>query len=382
MYICRDEFNSNTNVNINNMIENIINGMYDWVRVIDLDNNLVYINKAMSKFLKGDVIGKKCYQAIGRDAPCENCVSRSAVLDGKPQHKEEVISGHTYSVMSSPLKDNDGNIIAVVEVLRDITEMINLQKEIINQNKKLKSELNMARKLQCSLLPKVLPEDKIEFSYIYKPCDTLGGDFLDIFKIDNDHTGVYIADVSGHGVAASMLTVFLRSSIDKNLLSPAAALKQLYKEFNRDYSDQDFYITVFYAIIDTKYNTLMYSNAGHNVSPIVFGKDNKRFELLRSPGIPISNWVENPTYKDNKLFLQKGDRLFLYTDGIVELKNSNNEQFGEDRLVSALLSEVESPNVVLDQIIKTASEFSGIEKYSHVADDITMALIEIKTPIL
>jgi sigma-B regulation protein RsbU (phosphoserine phosphatase) len=215
-------------------------------------------------------------------------------------------------------------------------------------------------------------------SYIYKPCETLGGDFLDIFKIDSEHIGVYIADVSGHGVAASMLTVFLRSSIDKSLLSPASALKKLYKEFNNDYSDQDYYITVFYAIIDLKNNTLVYSNAGHNVSPIVFSLDSKRFELLRTPGIPISNWVEDPIYTDRQIVLEKGDRFFLYTDGIIELKNANNEQFGEDRLVSVLLSENSSPNVVLDQIIMAASKFAGTQSYSHVSDDITMALIEIK----
>ncbi len=366
------------NKNFNNMIEHIINGMYDWVRVIDTDDKLIYVNKAMSESLDHALIGQKCYTAIGRDTPCENCVSRSAVFNGTPQLKEEIIQGRIYSVMSSPIKDNEGNIVAVVEVLRDITEMKNLQKEILNQNRKLQSELNLARKLQCSLLPKELPGDRIAFSYIYKPCETLGGDFLDIFKIDDDHIGVYIADVSGHGVAASMLTVFLRSSINKKLLSPATALKKLYKEFNTDYSDQDFYITVFYAIIDLKSNTLVYSNAGHNVSPILFNQKSKRFDLLRVPGIPISNWVEEPVYLDSEISLEHSDRLFLYTDGIVELKNSNNEQYGEDRLVSVLLGENISPDVILNQIIESASSFAGIKNYNEISDDITMALIELK----
>lgn len=373
-----NEFSSNDKTNFGDMIEHIINGMYDWVRVIDLDDNIVFVNKAMSEALKGNLIGKKCYNAIGRDTPCENCVSRSAFLNGTPQLKEEIILGRTYSIMSSPIKDSNGNIVYVVEVLRDITEMKELEKKIINQNKKLQSELNMAKKLQCSLLPKDLPEDKIEFSYIYKPCETLGGDFLDIFKIDSDHIGVYIADVSGHGVAASMLTVFLRSSIDKSTLSPASALKKLYKEFNNDYSDQDYYITVFYAIIDLRNNTLVYSNAGHNVSPIIFSSESKKFELLRIPGIPISNWVEEPIYSDRQVGLEKGDRLFLYTDGIVELKNKNNEQFGEDRLVSVLLSENSNPNIVLDQIIEATCKFAGIHSYSHISDDITMALLHFK----
>lgn len=374
----KKDFGFKDNKNLSKIIEHIIDGMYDWVRVIDADDRIIYVNKAMSESLEQELIGQKCYTAIGRDTPCEYCVSRSAVFNGIPQYKEEIIRGRTYSVMSSPIKDDEGNIVAVVEVLRDITEMKKLQKELLYQNKKLQTELNLARKLQCSLLPKELPEDKIAFSYIYKPCETLGGDFLDIFKIDNNHVGVYIADVSGHGVAASMLTVFLRSSIDKKTLSPAVALKKLYKEFNNDYSDQDFYITVFYGIIDLENNTFIYSNAGHNVSPVVFNPKNNKFDLLRIPGIPISNWVEDPVYMDSKVSLEHGDRLFLYTDGIIELKNAENQQYGEDRLVSVLLGDNSTPDIILDHIIESASKFAGIDNYNKISDDITMALIELK----
>ena len=377
MNIPKIKFSSNNNININ-IFENILDSMHDWVRVIDLNDNIIYVNKAMAKALNENPIGKKCYKAFERDIPCEKCVSRATIATGQPQQQEELIHNRTFSVMSSPIKDKDGNIIAVVEVLRDITEMKKLQKAIINQNKKLKSELNIAKKLQYSLLPKEIPNDNIEFSYIYKPCDTLGGDFLDIFKIDTSHIGVYIADVSGHGVAASMLTVFLRSSIDKTIISPASALKKLYIEFNNNFSDQDLYITIFYAIFDITSNTLVYSNAGLNVSPILLNPYTKTFKLLRVPGIPISNWVENPSYEDKKLILQNRDKLFLYTDGIVELKNNKNEQFGENRLIGVLQGNVESPGVILDRIIKAASEFAGIERYNNAADDITMALLEIK----
>lgn len=377
MEIPKIKLDSNINLNIN-MFENIVDCMHDWVRVIDLNDNIIYVNKAMAKALNENPIGKKCYKAFERDIPCEKCVSRATIATGQPQQQEELIHNRTFSVMSSPIKDKDGNIIAVVEVLRDITEMKKLQKAIINQNKKLKSELNIAKKLQYSLLPKEIPNEYVEFSYIYKPCDTLGGDFLDIFKIDTSHIGVYIADVSGHGVAASMLTVFLRSSIDKTIISPASALKKLYIEFNNNFSDQDLYITIFYTIFDITSNTLVYSNAGLNVSPIVLNPYTKTFKLLRVPGIPISNWVENPSYEDKKLILQNRDKLFLYTDGIVELKNNKNEQFGENRLIGVLQGNVESPGVILDRIIKAASEFAGIERYNNAADDITMALLEIK----
>lgn len=360
-------------------IENIFNGMYDWVRVIDRDDNIIFLNKAMADGLNSYPIGKKCYEAIGKKEPCENCISRKSVFDGLPHEKEEIINDKIFSVMSSPVKKENGEVIAVVEVLRDITQLKLLQKKILEQNIKLQEDLKIARKLQCSLLPRKLPQDKIKFSYMYKPCETLGGDFLDIFKIDGEHVGIYIADVSGHGVSASMLTVFLRTSINKKLPSPAQALKDLYTKFNDHGFDHDLYITVFYAIINLKLKTIKFSNAGHNVCPIVFNKNlTDRFDLLRVPGIPISNWMDSPDYVDKIVSLKKGDRIFLYTDGIIELRNKKNEQFGEDRLLNVLLNDSSEPNGTLNNIIDSACEFSSIKNTSEIPDDITMALLEIK----
>lgn len=357
-------------------IEDIINGMYDLVRVIDRDDNIIFMNRAMCEGLNGARTGEKCYKLIGRDVPCENCISRKAVFDGNPHEKEEIINGRIYSVMSSPLKNENGDTVAAVEVLRDITQVNALQQKIVEQNRKLQDDLNMARKLQCSLLPKGLPEDKLNFSFIYKPCETLGGDFLDIFKIDDRHVGIYIADVSGHGVSASMLTVFLRSSIDKQTLSPSKALAGLYRQFNNNSFDQDLYITVFYAILDLQDLSLTYSNAGHNVSPIIFNTG--RFEFMRVPGIPISNWLQNPDYREKATRLNRGDRIFFYTDGIIELKNNRNDQFGEERLLELLLHDNSEPAGTLNRIVDTACSFAGIGNFSEIPDDITVALLEVK----
>lgn len=360
-------------------VEEIINGMKDWVRVVDGNNCLVYVNKAMEDALGRLTIGEACYRAIGKEAPCENCISRKAVFEGKSYQKEEVIDGKIFLVMSSPVRNGKGEIIAAVEVLRDVTKLKKLQDTVMEQNKKLQDDLNIAKKLQCSLLPKGLPEEKIKFSFVYQPCEDLGGDFMDIFKIDDQHIGLYIADVSGHGVPASMLTVFLRSSMDKKNLSPAGALTSLFKEFNDNDFDKDVYITVFYAIINLKDYSLKYSNAGHNASPLVFNlNENNRLEYLRVPGIPISNWLESPGYYDNEINLYKGDKVFFYTDGIIELKNNNGEQFGEERLQEILLNDTSEPSGILNKIVESACVFGEIQDTSKIPDDITMALIEMK----
>ena len=357
-------------------IIDILNGIHDWVRVIDRDDNILFMNKAMQESLKDLHPGDKCYKIWGKDSPCENCISRKAVFEGIPQLKEEIINDRVFSVMSSPVRNSSGEVVAVVEVLRDITEIKKMQNRIMKQNKKLMDDLIIAKKMQCNLLPKNLPDDKIDFSFIYKPCETLGGDFLDIFKINDDHVGLYIADVSGHGVSASMLTMFLRSTINKHLLSPAQALKNLYVDFNRNNFESDLYITVFYAIIDLKNKKMLFSNAGHNVPPVIFNRD--RFEMLRVPGIPISNWMDKPAYEDSTIDLHKDDRLFFSTDGIIEVRNKNGEQFGEERLLNILLNDDSEPNSTLASIIESASDFSCAGSFDDICDDITMLLLKIK----
>ncbi|NJD01791.1 MAG: histidine kinase [Ruminiclostridium sp.] len=360
-------------------IEDIIDGMFDWVRVLDKDDNVIYMNKAMSDGMKDAKTGSKCYNAIGRSTPCENCISRKAVFYGNSHEKEEFINNRIYSVMSSPVKNEKGEIIAVVEVLRDTTQVKQLQEKILRQNAVLRDDLSMARRLQCSLLPKDFSEARAGFSYIYNTCEALGGDFLDIFKIGEKHLGLYVADVSGHGVPASMLTVFLRSTLNKKLYSPSAALNELFKEFNNSNFGDDLYITIFYTIIDLEEKTMIYSNAGHNVSPFIFRSANENsFELLRHPGIPISRWVESPGYKDGFTKLTPGDRLFFYTDGIIEMRNTENEQFGEDRLLKLLLAGNREPVETLNDIFTAACEFAGLNDTTKIPDDVTMAFLEIR----
>ncbi len=357
-------------------IEDILDGMYDWVRVVDFDNKILYMNRAMEEDLGKLTMGKKCYEMLGRSEPCENCTSRRAILDGVSGEKEEKINDRTFSVMSSPLKSADGKIIAVVEVLRETTQLKKLLDKTQEQNLILKKDVEMARKLQSSLLPGPISDPRADLSLIYMPCEALGGDFVDVFYIDSSHIGIYIADVSGHGVQASLLTVFLRSALNKKLLSPSMALEELYREFNQSRLDEELYISVFYSIIDLDNRTMLYSNAGLNVTPVVYSES--RFELLRMPGIPISNWMKKPGYKDGELDLMSGDKLFLYTDGIFEMRNDLNEQFGEERLLEILLKSHLSPKQLLLKIKNSAFSFAGIKTADELRDDVTLALLELK----
>lgn len=359
-----------------NFIEDIIDGMQDWVRVIDRDGNVLFVNKPMCEGLGYNAVGRKCYEVLGRSSPCPNCIS-SLKGENIPNCKEETINGRVFSVTSSPLKSfQSNNVEAVIEVLHDITELKMLSQELEKQNEQLREDLSIARKLQCSLLPKQqFIGDKISFSYIYKPCEMIGGDFLDIFEIDEDHIGIYIADVSGHGIAASMLTMFLRAAIDKSSLSPSKVLTQLYHEFNKNGFENELYISVFFGIINTSDYSFAYSNAGLNVSPVLFSGN--EFKLLRATGIPISNWVDKPEYTEVTQKLSSKDRLLFLTDGIIEIKNKSSEQFGEDRIIEHLLKNDLKPSSSITKLVDKALAFSG-SSIHDIMDDITVALLEMK----
>lgn len=362
-----------------NFIEGILDGMQDWVRVIDLESNIIYANKAMRKAFGCEMIGKKCFEAVGKLVPCENCISKRAADLDKLVHKEEEIRGDIYSVMSSPLKNNDGIIVAVIEVFRNITKAKIMEKQITLQNKKFTQDLQIARTMQYSLLPKEVDNRNIRFDYIYMPCETIGGDFFDIYEINGDNIGVYMADVSGHGVPASMLTMFLRQTIKKDCLSPAMVLKDLYKKFNEAGFNQDFYITMFYAVINIRENEIRYANAGHNASPLLFNGCDKLMHL-NAVGIPISDWIDTVQYEEHTAPLKAGDKILFCTDGVTEMSDLSGEMYGESRLEEFILKNREKHIQELRQLLlENIKDFKYPVKrqISELSDDLTLLFVEM-----
>ena len=324
--------------------KNVLDSMLDWVRVIDKDGAVVFMNKAMLSYLQENPDDADLSEVF-LQSPVNNIgimdyeLVISTALNNNEYNKEISVGSKVLAVISSPLKDEYGETRFIVEVFRDVTRLKNLQHTIIEQNNKFENDLDMAKMLQRKLLPSSSPNDKIIFNYLYKPCDMLGGDFVDIYNIGKDHLGVYIADVSGHGVSASILTVFLRSTISKRMTSPAEALNTLYREYNNNNFESEVYITVFYAIYDLRNNILTYSNAGHNATPILYNKSRRDEQIqLKIPGLPISNWVDTISYSERSVRVDPGDLLFLYTDGLAEIKNEDKTMFGQDRINQALRS--------------------------------------------
>ncbi len=350
----------------------VLESMADWVRVVDGNGTIIYGNKSIKKALGKDIVGGKCYRAYGRDKECNFCITERTMSTGEIVQKEEIIDGKYFSVKSSPVIDKDGKIFAAVEVFRDVTRERKLELELIDKNKRMRRDLGVARKIQERILPDIDRTHNLDVDYIYSPSEMLSGDIFDVFVIDNEHLGIYIADVSGHGVSASMMTMFIRQSmrsIKDKILSPSLALKKLQGEFYKLNLEVDKYFTIFYGVFNKLTYEFIYSNAGHNCSPVVYNTKGN-IDLLELKGYPILSLFEEVDYDEKMISLNKGDRVLLYTDGITEVRNKDGKEFGIGGLV-ALINR--NRDISISEIEDHIIHFSWGEQ----EDDIAIILLNV-----
>lgn len=350
----------------------VLESMADWVRVVDKNGIVIYANKAIKKALGDKIVGCKCYEAYGRDVKCNFCITERTIDTGEIVQKEEIIYGKYFSIKSSPVTDKEGNIFAAVEVFRDVTRERKLELELIEKNKKMRRDLSVARRIQEKILPGVGKKYNLNIEYVYSPSEMLSGDIFDIFAIDSENLGVYIADVSGHGVSASMMTMFIRQSmrsIKDEILSPSIALKELQNDFYNLNLEVDKYFTIFYGVFNKTTYEFRYSNAGHNCLPIVYNSKGN-IELLELKGYPILSLFEEVQYAEKSILLEKHDKVLLYTDGIIEVRNKNGKEFGMDGLVDLIKDNLD---ISISEIEDNIIHFSWGEQ----EDDIAIVLLDV-----
>lgn len=348
-----------------------LEGMADWVRIVDKDGIIIYANRTMKESLGEDIEGKKCYEVLGKDLPCSFCITKRSIETGEIVQKEEKVGNRIFSAKSSPVADSEGNIYAAVEVFRDVTRERKLEKELKEKNRKMSKDLLFAKTLQQKILPKKGIYKNIKFNYIYKPCEMISGDMFDIFSIDENHVGIYISDVAGHGVTASMMTMFVRQtmrSIKDEIMSPSKALTELHKKFVDLNLDDDKYFTMFYGVLDTRTNTFKYSNAGHNCIPILF--NDEKLEILKIRGFPISYIFNEIFYLEDNVEFHKGDKILFYTDGITEVHDKGKNQFGLEGVLSVIKN---NRGDILNAINREVENF----QWGEQEDDFALVLVEV-----
>ena len=241
------------------------------------------------------------------------------------------------------------------------------------QRLRLERELKLAREIQDSLLPDVLPEiPGFSVAAAWRSALEMAGDFYDIFLLPDGRWGIVVADVADKGAAAAMYMAMTRSLIRTSAAtkaSPAGALR----EVNQDliaHSSSDMFVTVFYAVLDAKTGSLTYANAGHN--PPLLRRAAGGIETLRRTGMALSV-MEEPQLSDRSLIFAPGDSLVIYTDGAPDALNSQGEEYSMTRLIEAITNtSISNAKLLLDQILKELDEFMGA---TPPFDDVTFFIL-------
>ncbi|OPY03178.1 MAG: Alkaline phosphatase synthesis transcriptional regulatory protein PhoP [Syntrophorhabdus sp. PtaB.Bin047] len=250
----------------------------------------------------------------------------------------------------------------------------------------LDEDLRAAAGIQQSLLPRTVPDiESLVIAWKFMPSHVIGGDMFNVFRLDEDHVGMYMIDVSGHGVPSALITVSVSQALEPNsgritkertyeapgyrITSPGRVMEAL----DREYPIERFgkYFTIVYLVINTRTGAVTYSNAAHP-SPLIVRGDGS-MEPLDKGGTIIGLDGRLP-FEEEEKSLRKGDRVVLFTDGVVEYQDSSGEFFGENRLYS-LLSDLRNEGVeaLLDTVV---SAIQGFGKGAEVQDDITLVALE------
>ncbi|MFH0996516.1 MAG: SpoIIE family protein phosphatase [Pseudomonadota bacterium] len=288
-------------------------------------------------------------------------------------------------VLSSPIdelpqkyRDEVGRLAESFIYMRvELKKNIHGLMDAIAARQRLESELNVARDIQLGILPKIypaFPEHK-EFALfaLLEPAKEVGGDLYDYFFIDEDNLCFTIGDVSGKGVPAALfmtITMTLVKTSAKKGMSPADMMHQINNSLSAD-NPNSMFVTLLIGIFNIRTGLLQYVNAGHNPPIVVSRKDGVYYK--RDISGPIAGIMEGFQFKEIQLQLDHRDALFLYTDGITEAMNTENQLFSEARLLKELEAHRDEP--VEDFIVRINEAVTLHAGEAPQSDDITMLFI-------
>jgi phosphoserine phosphatase RsbU/P len=263
--------------------------------------------------------------------------------------------------------------------------------ELLAANRHMKQNLDAAARVQRALLPAALPERKeVAFAWSFKPCEELAGDIFGVVPLDDEHVAVYVLDVSGHGVAAALLSVSVRHFLTSipaagsvlwesipgkpgsQPARPAEVARQLNRRFPIEETSGQFF-TILYGVLHLPSREFRFVSAGHP-GP-VHVPHGKPPELLRVSGFPIGI-TDEAIGEEHRLTLAPGDRLYLYSDGIPDAFNAAGEQFGSERLLDTLAQGRTAPlQESLTRLLTDLDQWGGA---TQLTDDVSVLAVEIR----
>lgn len=262
----------------------------------------------------------------------------------KPFHRAEILARVRTHLRIRRL---NREILETNQVLADTND------KLLEKQTRLDEDLEAAALVQSLLLPNALPRfDNLDLAYTFIPSEYIGGDVLDVFSLGQDHLGMYLLDVSGHGVASALVTFAAAQALRQSAALSAkqgadcgpdiVAPDEILTGLDRDFPQERFnkFITITYLILDVRTGRLEYSSAGH--PPPLLIRAGGEVEFLEEGG-PIIGLGGLVPFEVGRADMRPGDRLYVYTDGILEQTDPQGEMFGPDRLVKTLLDKSDQP---------------------------------------
>lgn len=368
----------------------ILNTMGDSIIVYDSSFAITFVNTAFERRIKvarDSVIGKKISSVVSIASnktkqtivfpTVDEIIDRDALTFDDHTLSMEGMKDRTVDVTISPIKIEGENKIGTILVIKDMTDKKKLGTTI-------QLELDASIEMQRRLLPaKDSDIGGFRVDWFLESCSFGAGDLFDVFKINDRYIGFYIFDVMGHGVAATVTSLMLH-----RLLSPYPDEGGLVKEFNNEPSpppkvlaelNKQYYFkrpfqffTIVYGIIDTETGQSRLVRAGHEF-PVLQQTTLGKIEQIRCEGAAIG-FLPELSLEEFEFEFGKGDRIFLYSDGLVECVNANNEPFSINRFINVISDNKNSPlRSIVKGIEKDVLEWRG---KNQLQDDISLIALE------
>ncbi len=264
--------------------------------------------------------------------------------------------------------------------------------ELRSKNAQLEADFNMAREIQEIFLPNQFPtfphsvapeQSALRFCQRYLPAAAVGGDFFDIFAITDSAGGIFICDVMGHGMRAALVTAIMRGLVEE-LMPVAADPGKFLTEINRSLhailrrTREPFMATAFYLLADVNNSEVRFSNAGHP-SPLRVRRDVGEVEPLKTYDPrhgPALGLFDKSIYPTCRCPIVPRDLILLFTDGIYEVDNAAEEEYGQERLLAAVRQRSTlATEKLFDELLRDVRRFSGVEEFQ---DDVCLVGMEIQ----
>jgi phosphoserine phosphatase RsbU/P len=271
------------------------------------------------------------------------------------------------------------SVAAQTGLTLEVAELVRTLADQAAQRERMTREIEIAREVQQRLFPQSIPTVAgIGLAGFCRPASEVGGDYYDLIEMEDGHLGFAIGDVSGKGISAALIMASLRASLRGLVLEDPDDLARMMQKVNRlvyEASSSSRYATFFFATVDPKTREFRYVNAGHNAPLLVKGISGEP-QRLEACG-PVVGMLPFTSYEERSLFLEPGDLLIAYTDGISEAMTSEDEEWGEHRMLQAAPRRpTASAGEVLEEIFRAADEFTaGAEQH----DDMTLLVLKLES---